>query len=42
MILRIGLESYPQTRWMGILLGPAPRDDERENWVLSWWRRLHS
>lgn len=40
MILRIGFESYPQTRWIGVLLGPAPSGGKREGWVLAWWRKL--
>lgn len=40
MIIRIGLESYPQTRWIGVLLGPAPPEPGRENWVLKLWGKL--
>lgn len=40
MIIRIGLDSYPQTRWIAVLLGPAT-SERRENWVLRLWGKLH-
>ena len=40
MIIRIGLEAYPQTRWIAVLLGPAPSDGHA-NWVLSLWHKIH-
>lgn len=42
MIIRVGLESYPQTQWIGVLLGPAPREPGRENWVLQLWDKLRA
>ncbi len=42
MIIRIGLESYPQTRWIGVLLGPAPPEPGRGNWVLKLWKKVRS
>jgi len=41
MIIRIGLETSPQTRWMAVLLGPAPSDG-REGWALKLWKKLHT
>lgn len=40
MIIRIGLEAYPQTRWIAVLLGP-PASEQRENWVLRLWHKVH-
>jgi len=42
MIVRIGLESYPQTQWIGVLLGPAPPEPGHENWVLAVWNKLRA
>jgi len=38
MIIRIGFESNPQTRWLAVLLGPAPRPSS-EHWLVAWIRR---
>ena len=39
MIIRIGLETSPETRWLAVLLGPAPRP-AHENWALGLLRRV--
>lgn len=41
MIIRIGLEANPQTRWIAVLLGPAPTDG-RQNWVLKLWKNFRT
>ncbi|MGH8161793.1 MAG: AI-2E family transporter [Gammaproteobacteria bacterium] len=39
MIIRIGFESYPETRWMATLLGPPPAHDGRSR-LRGWLQRL--
>ncbi|MGH8126742.1 MAG: AI-2E family transporter [Gammaproteobacteria bacterium] len=38
MIIRIGFESYSETRWLAVMLGPAPRPTT-EHWLLGLVRR---
>lgn len=38
MIFKIGFESYQETRWLAVLLGPTPRP-ARESWLLALLRR---
>lgn len=37
MIIRIGFESYPDTHWLAVLLGPPPAP-ERERRLVALWR----
>ncbi len=37
MIIRIGFESNPDTRWLAVLLGPAPAS-EHEGRLIALWR----
>ncbi len=39
MIIRIGFESYPETRWLAVLLGPPPKDDSPSR-LRAWLLRL--
>ncbi|MDN5865265.1 MAG: AI-2E family transporter [Gammaproteobacteria bacterium] len=39
MIIRIGFESSPDTRWVATLLGPPPRSNEK-GLFLGWAKRL--
>ncbi|MGH8272906.1 MAG: AI-2E family transporter [Gammaproteobacteria bacterium] len=38
MIIRIGFDTYPETRWLAVMLGPAPRP-ENENRLFVRLRR---
>ncbi|MGH8226121.1 MAG: AI-2E family transporter, partial [Gammaproteobacteria bacterium] len=38
MIIRIGFETNPETRWLAVLLGPAP-EPEHETRLIALWRR---
>ncbi|HEX5314179.1 MAG TPA: AI-2E family transporter [Gammaproteobacteria bacterium] len=40
MILKIGFEAYPETRWVAVLLGPAPSSGNRLfEWLRPWRKR---
>ncbi|MGH9436696.1 MAG: AI-2E family transporter, partial [Terriglobia bacterium] len=38
MIFKIGFESYPETRWIALMLGPAPRPPQ-DGWIFRLWHR---